>query len=106
MSNKLPEQYVNDLFSFIADGQPLVAQVNGLPYSTENAYQTGVEIAAIGLMFATMEREGVTPEKEALVNDIWERFEAWGQKVAQAKAEQATQPPAHECDDDGCTGLH
>lgn len=105
--NKLPEQYTIDLFNFVRDAQQVSAGLNQLYYSEENRYLTGIEIAAIGLIFA-MGKESIANKdekyKETLMKDVASRLQEWDQKLSEMEAahEKGTCGCSdHACDDEG-----
>lgn len=98
--NKLSDQYTADLFDLVADAQSMAASVNKFPYSKENAYLTGVEIAAIGIVafIRGKSKVGMVPD-EQMVKDILAKAEEWDKKLDAAEA-------AHAAGTCGCGANH
>lgn len=69
----LPNQYTLDLFDAIADVQPIIANENKIEFSEDNIYNTGIEIAAIGLGFAVSTKPA--PGIDKMLADLKVRYE-------------------------------
>ncbi|HVI40064.1 MAG TPA: hypothetical protein VM577_05340 [Anaerovoracaceae bacterium] len=98
--NKLSDQYAADLFDLVAEAQSVAASLNKFPYSKENSYLTGVEIAAIGIVaFVRGKSKTNLVSDEEMVKDILAKAEEWDKKLDAAEA-------AHAAGTCGCGASH